>query len=172
MVQNNSNNTDVSKSKFYMLRCLVAMAHADGVFHDDERDYIESMMNKIPLSEEQIATLHEDMSTPQDIEFLFANINEPRFRGQVIHFARIMAMKDGVIDPSEKDLLERLQGYSLKNLNVDEISSDVQRAVQADMLQHEITMDEGRPTKKGKEYTFFRLLDEGLQNVGIDLLQE
>lgn len=156
-----------------MMRCLVAIAHADGVFHDDERAYIETMMRKNTLSADQIETLRNDMDTPQrDIGALFAEIDDPAFRGQVVYFARLMAHKDGVLSPSEEDLVTRLNNYALGKIDLDAIKEDVHRAVQAEMLAHEIVIDEGRPTKKGAEYTFFRWLDEGLQNIGIDLMQD
>ncbi len=160
MDHNNPDNIGISKSKFYMLRCLIAMAHADGVFHDDERAYIENMMSKLDLSEKQTGVLHDDMVTPQKPDELFAQIDEPKFRGQVVYFARLMAFKDGMVDPSEEDLLKRLHGHSTENLDIEEISSNAKKTVQEKMAKHDITMDGSSPTKDGEKISVFSWFDE------------
>jgi DnaJ-domain-containing protein 1 len=160
MTLNNPESIGISKSKFYMLRCLIAMAHADGVFHDDEREYIENMMSKLDLSEEQTATLNEDMVTPQKADALFAQIEDPKFRGQVVYFAQLMAFKDGIVDPSEEDLIKSLHGYSTKNLDMEEIRANVKKSVQEEMARYDITIDGGRPIKKGEKLSFFSWFDE------------
>lgn len=160
MTLNNPNNVGVSKSKFYMLRCLIAMAHADGIFHHDEREYIESMMSKLPLSKEQIAVLHGDMVNEQRPDELFAQIEEPKYRGQVVYFARLMAFKDGVVDPSEEDLLKHLHGRSTENLDMEKIRSNVKKSVQEEMAKHDITIDGGQLSKDGEKVSLFQWFDE------------
>ncbi|MFP4097986.1 MAG: DUF533 domain-containing protein [Alphaproteobacteria bacterium] len=162
----------VSKSKFYMLRCLVAMAHADNALHDDERAYIEGMMENLPLSAEQKETLYADLETPQSVASLYQNIEEPRFKGQLVYFARIMAHKDGVLDPSEDALLERMQKYALDETDLDAIKAQAREAVKADMLQHDIAMHRERPVKNGVNYAFFQWLDDGLRALGINFLHD
>ena len=152
MVLNNPDTIGISKSQFYMLRCLIAMAHADGVFHDDERDYIETMMNRNSLSDEQISTLRTDMEMPQDVGGLFTEIEDPKFRGQVVYFARLMAHKDGVLDPSEEDLIERLHGYAMEKVDIDEVRDIVGKVL------------ESRLPEKEDDHSFMRWLDETLQD--------
>jgi len=160
MSSDNPDTTGISKSKLYMLRCLIAMAHADGVFHDDEHEYIENMMDKLELSENQISVLREDMANPQKTEELFFQIEEPKFRGQVVYFARLMAFKDGVVEPSEDDLLKRLHGSSVENLDMEEIRANVKKSVEEEMTEYDIKMEGDQPTKDGENITFFHWFDE------------
>ena len=49
-----------------MLRSLVAMAHADNVLHEKEREYIIDFAVKLPLDEKQLEILMGDLYTPED----------------------------------------------------------------------------------------------------------
>lgn len=171
-MQSSLNKVPISKSHFYMLRCLIAMAHADDVFHEDEREYIEGMMNNLSLSVERIATLRKDMKTPEDIDALYSEIEEPRFRAQLIYFARIMAHKDGVLDPSEEELLERLNRYSLNAIDLEAVSDQIKGAVHADMLAHDISIEEGRPVRDGQRLSFFRWFDERMKDINPGSLKD
>ncbi len=157
----------VSTSKFYMLRCLVAMAHADGEVCDEERAYIDGFSSRLPLSDEQNKILHDDLETPQDVGDLFRHINDPRYRGQVCYFARLMAYKDGVLDPSEQELLDRLHLMATDGLDMDAIRADVHAATSMKMAEHDIKIDENRP-----QGGLFGLFDSLLLSNGIDLMKD
>lgn len=105
---------EVSISKFYMLRCLMVMAHADGVVSETESAYVTNIINRVPLSPRQREIIERDFKNPPKLEDLLPHITEPAFRGQVVDFARIMAHRDGVLDPSEKDLLRKLYAFATK----------------------------------------------------------
>ncbi len=171
MTQENFEQDHVSNSKFYMLRCLIAMAHADGVFCDMEREYITGMMERIPLSAEQRSTLESDFDNPQEIGDLFRHINDPRFRGQVVYFARIMAFKDGHLHPSEQEILDHLHLLATDGLDMDAIRADVKKAVDAEMFIHDIEIDKNRPVKGGHVIPYFQWLDELLLALGIDVMR-
>lgn len=159
----------VPTSKFYMFRCLVAMAHADGHFADSERAYIEKFMNHehVPLDDEQRRLLLDDMQNPKNISDLLPYINDPKYRSQLPYFARIMAYKDGVLQPSEEQLLEHMHLSVTDGLDMDAIREDVHAAVQVDMNAHDIGIDKERP-----EGGLFGLFDQLMLALGLDLMRE
>ncbi|MEM7618637.1 MAG: hypothetical protein AAF244_04560, partial [Pseudomonadota bacterium] len=77
MSQENFDKDIVSTSKFYMMRCLVTMAHADGVFCDEERAYMDGFLERLPFTDEQRETLLTDYEHPQPLEELMPHINDP-----------------------------------------------------------------------------------------------
>ncbi|MEM6811861.1 MAG: hypothetical protein AAF549_05275 [Pseudomonadota bacterium] len=163
----------VVTSKFYMLRCLVTMAHADGVFCDLERGYMSAFLNHLPFADDQREQLLEDFDNPKPLSELFPFINEPKFRAQVAYFARIMAFKDGKLDPSEEELLERIKSYQYDGIDLEVVKADVKQAVSYEMAQHDITIDEMRPVSKGKfPKSYFEVIDMIALSLGIDLLRD
>lgn len=170
MSQHNHTEDHVGTSKFYMLRCIIVMAHSDGIVCDEERAYIAALTNRLPLTSEQREILQGDLDKAQDISLLFAHINEPKYRAQVVYFARIMAYKDGVKSPDEEDLLKKLHSYAIDGLNMEQIKGDVEKAVNAELLVHDISIIENRPSKSGHPIPWLQWLDELLLALGIDLV--
>lgn len=162
----------VETSKFYMLRCLIAMAHADGIVCDQERAYIAALMNRLPLNPEQIAILDGDLDAAQKLEDLLPYINNPKFRGQLPYFARLMAMKDGTLHPDEEVLLNKIHAFAVEGLDMDAIRSEARKAMQAEMFVHNIRIQENRPYKGRHGIPWFQWLDELLLTFGIDLMDE
>lgn len=167
-----THDTHVPNSKFYMLRCVVAMAHADGIVTDDERAYISAITNRIPLTDEQRSRLERDLDEQQDIFELFRHINDPRFRSQVLYFARIMAHKDGVLSPEEDDLLEKIHAITVEGLDIETIRAEARKVTATEMLVHDIKMQDNRPQKHGHFIPYFQWLDEILLYFGIDLMRD
>lgn len=122
-----------SVEKFIILRCLVAMAHADGVVTDDEISYINNFAEQISLSPLQKAQLSTDFDVAQDPFILFSQLENPAARSQVLYFARILAHQDGVLDPSEEELLRHLNMASSGQENFEPIK-ELARQVAADHL--------------------------------------
>lgn len=172
MAQENFEQDNVSNSKFHMIRCLIAMAHADGVICDEERAYISALMNRLPLKDDQRDTLENDLTHAQDVGYLFARINDPRYRGQVVYFARLMAYKDGNLHPSEQELLDRLHAMATDGLDIETIRADAKRAVEKELFIHDISIDKNRVTKHGHFIPYFQWLDEILLAIGIDLMKD
>lgn len=167
MTQENFDKDTVSTSKLNMLRCLIAMAHADGTVCDEERAYMHALISRLPLTTEQKKTLEDDLSTKQDIGYLFAHINDPRYRGQVVYFARIMAYKDGTLEPSEQELLDRLHAMATDGLDIESIRADAQKAAAVELNAHDISIDQYRP-----EGGIFGLFDRMMLYIGIDLVDD
>jgi uncharacterized membrane protein YebE (DUF533 family) len=145
----NAQNIDknhISHSQFQMIRCVFAMAHADGHISDEERAYADQLIDRMPFSREQIAVLHNDLRQEQNIPDLLRQINEPRFRGQVVYFARLMAYKDGTLHPNEDDLLKYLHLKVSDGLDMDAIRADARKALQEKLSDLDAANEQGGKT--------------------------
>lgn len=171
MAQQRFDEDQVSTSKFYMFRCLAAIAHADGIVCDEERAYLMALITHNPFSDEQKATLLNDLDQAQKIENLLPYINDPVYRGQIAYFARIMAFKDGNLDPSEEDILNKLEAYSIEGVDLDALQGDIKKAVDAKLFEYDIKVENSRPKKGDHFVSWFYLLDQLLMRLGIDLMK-
>lgn len=167
MAQEDFDKDVVGTSKFYMLRALIAMAHADGVVCDEERAYMAALMNRLPLSDEQRRTLEADLNEQQNIDDLLKFINDPKYRGQLPYFARLMAFKDGELDPSEEALLEKMRLSATDGLDMDAIRAEAQRAAQLEVNAVSIEIDKMRP-----QGGLFGAFDKMMLAMGVDLLRD
>ncbi len=156
----------VGNSQFYMWRCVVALAHADGMVQQEERDYLTRVFGRMGLNDEQKSTLQADMATAQDIAALLNHINEPEWRGQLVYFAGLLARADGVVDPQEDHILKKLHADQLSSLDMDHIRADVKKAVANEMFQHDLKMSELRP-----QGGLSAIIDSLLLRLGIDILE-
>ncbi|MFP4313844.1 MAG: DUF533 domain-containing protein [Alphaproteobacteria bacterium] len=157
----------VGNSQFHMIRCVVAMAHADGIVCDKEIEHIENLIARMPFNAEQKSTLRHDLKERQNVSSLLAHINDPKYRGQVVYFARLLAYKDGELHPSEEALLKRMHLTVTDGLDMEQIRSDVHNYVTLEMVKHETNMDAQRP-----DTGLFGLLDRFMLWCGIDLMDE
>ena len=167
MAQENFDKDQVSTSKFYMLRCIIAMAHADGNVCDEERAYMSALMSRIPLSEEQTELLHDDMNHQKSVDVLLPYINDPKYRGQLPYFARIMAFKDGILHPDEEALLEKMHTHAIEGLDIDAIRAEAHKAATFELNLHEINIDTYRPNGG-----LFGLFDRLMLAMGFDLIRD
>ena len=94
--------------KFSMLRCLVAIAHADKQMSAPEVTYLKSFIDRLPFSDEQRLQLGREMIQPQDVYALYTTITNPSVRAQILYFGRVLAYRDGVLHPSEEQMLSHL----------------------------------------------------------------
>lgn len=158
--------TFVSHSKFTMLRCLTVMAHADGFIDLSEIAYIEHFIEKLPqLGEDQIATLRNDLKSPPPIEDLLREMNDPRYRGQLVYFARIMAYKDGTLHPDEEQLLNYIYKHVMDGVDKEKIRKDVEKYVLEAMDEHTKMIEAIRP-----DDGLFWAVDQALLQVGVDVM--
>lgn len=152
--------------QFYMWRCVIALAHADGMVQQGERDYLSRIFGNMNLSDEQRRIFHADMAEAQDIAQLLTHINEPEWRGQLVYFAGLLARADGVLDPQEDHLLKKLRADQMSSLDMDQIRADVKKAVANEMFQHDLKMSTLRP-----QGGLAAIIDSLLLRLGIDILE-
>mgnify|MGYP006288531347 CR=1 FL=1 len=161
----------VPHSRYTMIRCVIAIAHADGIMHDAEIAYIESFILRMPFSQEQENQLERDIDHPQDVMSLFREINDPVIRGQVLYFCRLMAFKDGVKDPSEDDILKKLHAEIMDGVDMDAIRQETQETINKEMILHDIEMAENRPRRGNHMIPWMCLFDQLMLKLGIDLMK-
>lgn len=159
----------VSTSNFYMWRCVIAIAHADGHFSDEERAYLQKIFSGMDrtfgLTEEQKNTFAADMVRPQKISELLPFINDPACRSQLIYFGGLLARADGVLHPTEDSILGKLHADQLSGLDMDRIRADVKKSLADELFRHELEKSALRP-----QSGFLALLDDFLLWLGIDIM--
>lgn len=160
----------ISTSVFYMWRCVIALAHADGHMNEAEREYltriIGNMNRAFGMTAEQRAAFEADLVTPQKMSTLLPYINDPACRGQLVYFAGLLSHADGNLDPREDAILKKLRADQLASLDMEQIRKDVAEAVASEMFQHDLKMSALRPQKG-----LSGMLDDILLRAGVDLMQ-
>lgn len=159
---------EFSINKLYMWRCIITMAHADGLIHEAERTHLttifDNMRSRAGLSQENYILLISDLSSPQDPLEMLKHINEPQYRSQVVYFARLLAYKDGHLHPTEEELLKKLHASVTDGLNMDEIKKEVEKNLSQELTLHD-------ESKIRPEEGLSNLLDELCLAFGIDLMK-
>jgi uncharacterized membrane protein YebE (DUF533 family) len=158
----------VSTSMFYMWRCIICIAHADGVIHAQEVEYLRRIFKNMDraygLTDEQKAIFEDDLENPKQIRDLLPYINDPYFRSQLIYFGGLLAHADGHLHPEEDALLKKLRADQLASLDMEQIRADVHKAVQSEMFQHDLKIDE-----IWSQSVLMRAIDALLLYFGIDI---
>lgn len=160
----------ITTSMFYMWRCVIALAHADGQVHEAERAYLTRIIGNMDrafgMTAEQRATFANDIAAPQQISSLLPYINDPACRAQLVYFGGLLAWADGNMDPREDTILKKLRADQLASLDMEQIRKDVAAAVADEMFQHDLKMSALRPQKG-----LSGMLDDILLRAGVDLMQ-
>ncbi|MEZ0260719.1 MAG: TerB family tellurite resistance protein [Alphaproteobacteria bacterium] len=159
----------ISTSIFYMWRCVIALAHADGHMHEAEHAYLTRIIGNMDrafgMTAEQRATFAADLVTPQKMSALLPFINDPACRGQLVYFAWLLAYADGNLDPREDVILKKLRADQLASLDMEQIRKDVAAAVASEMFQHDLKISALRP-----QTGLSGMLDDILLRAGVDLM--
>lgn len=161
----------VSHSMFYMWRCVIVVAHADGKVQQAEKDYLRRIFGNMDraygLSAQQKQTLEDDMVNPKRMGELLPQINDPYYRSQLIYFAGLLAHADGELHPNEEAILKKLRTDQLASLDMEQIRRDVRIAVDDEMFQHDMKMNTLRP-----QSFLGRFIDAVLLRMDIDILAD
>lgn len=105
---------EISESRFYMWRAVVAMIHADEVVKPHEINFIFESTKNVPFNAEQRQIVSEDIETPRDIQEMFGKITNPRDKEEFFHLARAVAWSDGDLDVREESILKHFKMQELK----------------------------------------------------------
>lgn len=99
-------------SMFSMWRCVILVAHADGVIHDKERELFDkvfaSLARTYALTPEHMATFQQDFAQKQDIDVLLPRVTDPEAKALLLFFAQVVASIDGVLAYNEATLVGQL----------------------------------------------------------------
>jgi len=140
---------------------LFCIRQTNSAITDTAETFFETLNGRLPLEHAS------DQREKQNVSYLLANINDPKYRGQVVYFARLLAHKDGELHPNEEKLLERMRLTVTDGLDMDAIREDVRGYVGGTMVEHEANIDSNRP-----DSGLFGLFDRFIVWCGIDLMDE
>lgn len=156
-------------SRFFMLRCLIAIAHIDNIMHPAEEIYLRALINHLNFNDEEMEVLRTCFREPEDIALLVPKVIVPKKQLQLMYFARILAYKDEALHVNEIDILAKIDSYFAKNFNVKEINAKAETFLkQYKYLKDssEFGIDRG-----GYTVPWFQLFDEFMMELGIDFLK-
>lgn len=106
---------ELTESRFYMWRAVVAMVHADTVVKPHEIHFILTSTKDLPFSDDQRRTLMDDIVTPSNMQAMFHKITSPRDKEDFFHLARGVSWADGDLDAREEAMLAHMQSLHLKD---------------------------------------------------------
>ncbi len=95
--------------RFLKLRCLAALAHADGKVTKEETDLLKKQFKNEDLTPFQLEILENDLENEQDPSILFAKISSENERSDLIHRAHLLFWSDGEFHQSEKRIFDILK---------------------------------------------------------------
>jgi uncharacterized membrane protein YebE (DUF533 family) len=101
-------NKTISKSEFMMWRCLVALAHLDGVVSKEERNVLSYHFSRRSFSQEQLSILNEDIATPQNFREFYLQIDNENERSELVQLAYTLFWADSDFDASERKVYDYL----------------------------------------------------------------
>lgn len=164
----------ISESLFYMWRCVVALAHADGEVQPEERAYIEKIIGNLDrvygLTPEQKKTFEGDLAKAHKLTDLLPHVKEPQDRAALVYFADIVVWADGVLSEDEEKLLKQLHDEQMSKVDMNRTRT----LIEADRIKRAVEYD--TETKKlrveaEKRSPTFAALDRLLRKFGIDMLE-
>jgi len=141
-----SNNvSEPSEDLFNMWRAVIIMAHADNIVQPEEREYLERIIGNIfargSISKEHLQVLLSDINHSQNISDIIPQIKERKYIGRIVYFARLLAWKDNVLDPSEEYLLKKIEASVKEGINFEKVKSEVKQEVKSNMKEHREHME-------------------------------
>ncbi|HEX2752046.1 MAG TPA: hypothetical protein VHP34_02855 [Alphaproteobacteria bacterium] len=132
----------MNESLFNMWRCVVCIAHADGIVQPEERVYLEKVFQNMQrvhgMTPTQKVTLMADLETPQNLADLLPKVTEPQYRSQLLYFGTILAHADGVVTEDEERVLDMLRAQQMDDINADKLREEIRK----DMEEHRIELEQ------------------------------
>jgi uncharacterized membrane protein YebE (DUF533 family) len=113
-------SAEISKSRYSMWRAVIALAHADHVVMQAEKDFIMNKLDSVPFSSEQRTQLLEDMDESPDIEALLPEVTEPVDRSMLVYYGRLLVWSDGEYALQEEKLIKLLNLNAMSQINLDD----------------------------------------------------
>lgn len=160
----------VSDSFFYMWRCIIVMAHADGVIHEKEREFFEkvfvNMARVYALTPEHLKAFTGDLEKAQNIDTLMSHIKDPECRSLLLYFSQVVAWIDGHLSPDESDLLKKLHAAFGKAPETGEMMAKIRQDIADQMFKRKTDLEQRHLERN----PLFYALDALLLRLGIDHL--
>ncbi|MGM9998923.1 MAG: hypothetical protein ACI38Q_05975 [Candidatus Bruticola sp.] len=95
-----------------LVKSLIHMMWADGVIEEYEREFLGGVVSELGCTEEEMAEIAQMMAAPptEPLSFDVDSIDQAK-REEILQIAATMAMVDGVLAGSEKNLIELLAAH-------------------------------------------------------------
>lgn len=93
---------------FTLWRTVFALVHVDGYLDEEERVYIEQIMDRFSFLPEQRAIVETGLDEPADVQALFAEIEGEERRRQFFRLARMIIWCDGLLHDDEREILQNI----------------------------------------------------------------
>lgn len=95
-----------------LVKSLIHMMWADGVIEEHEREFLGSVVSELGCTEEEMNEISKMMAAPptEELDFDVDSIEQSK-REEILQAAAAMAMVDGVLADSEKDMVEVLASH-------------------------------------------------------------
>lgn len=162
----------LNESLFNMWRCVICIAHADGVVQAEEREYLERTVSALErshgMSPTQKVTLMSDLETPQNLADILPKVTEPQYRGLLIHFGNIMAHADGIVTEDEERLLDMLHAQQMTDIDAEKLRADIQKDMEEHRLELEQETKDLRDDRLGGS-PLLKTMDRLLKKIGISV---
>lgn len=159
----------VSDSMFNMWRCIIMVAHADGVIHEKESEFFEkvfaSMAKVYALTEAHHQTWKEDLATAQSIDALLARVTDAECKSMLLYFSQVVAWIDGNLSTDESELLKKLHNSIMPNGPTERIMADIRADIAARVVSRKDT------EKTLQRNPLFFALDALLARLGVELIE-
>jgi uncharacterized tellurite resistance protein B-like protein len=130
----------LNDSLFSMWRCVIAVAHVDGLMHEKELAHFEKMFKHLEagfaVTKEQHDCFAEDLKKAQEMGKLLPRVTDPEQRCLLVNFAHVVAHVDGELHPNEAALLAMLDKAVPETAETIKIRDEIRRDIVRQMAQH------------------------------------
>jgi hypothetical protein len=130
-----------------MWRSCVAAVHLDNVVTPEERQWVEEKIKKLPLTEEQRATLRSDLEDGTNFEEAFKKISDKKDLAFLLNTLRVISFLDKDFSEIEKKNFNNLEAIVLKGLNLKAITAEVEAIREQSFSKDEIYKDYNSSSK-------------------------
>ncbi len=163
----------LSDNLYNMWRCVVCIAHADGIVQPEERQYLEKIFQSLErihgMTPTQKMTLLADLEMPQNLADLLPKVNDPEYRSMLIYFGNILAHADGIITEDEEQILQLLHAQQMQDIDAEKLREDIRRDMERNKAELEAEAEQQREAVRGRS-PVLGALDRVLKKMGIDML--
>jgi uncharacterized tellurite resistance protein B-like protein len=133
-------NRTLNDSLFAMWRCVISVAHADGLIHAEELAHFDKIFRYLAsafaVTPEQQERFAADLKQSQELGSLLPRVTDPEQRCLLVSFSHIVAHVDGELHPNEAALLALLNKAVPETPETVQIREDIRRDIVRQMAQH------------------------------------
>ena len=168
-----SSKRELTESLFYMWRCVIAIAHADGTVQDQERSYLAGIIANLDrvygLTGAQKKIFEEDLATARKISDLLPHVTKPEDRASIIYFGDVLSWADGVLEADEEAVLKKLHDDQMSKLDVEKLRTEIETDL-AKRREHRTKDMKALHAQEQAKHKVFAAIDRLMLRFGIDLL--